>query len=226
MTGAHALPTHHPSDALLVDYGAGALGEGLSLAVALHLTRCPECRAATAGVEAVGGALLEALPPAPLERLTLAGLLAELDHEQRDHEPAARPAPPTVVADPSCPGPLRGYVPSLVAAPWRRLAPGVQRVELMPRTPRGGGVQLLRIAPGVGVPHHGHRGLELTVVLSGSYSDALARYAAGDLAEMSGDHQHQPVADGDRACVCLIATEAPLRFTGLLGRLMQPLIRL
>ncbi|CAO3435129.1 ChrR family anti-sigma-E factor [Azospirillum doebereinerae] len=221
MTEARALPTQHPSDALLVDYGAGALGEGLSLAVALHLTRCPECRAALAGVDAVGGALLEDLPPEPLERLTLAGVLAELDRG-----PAVRPAPRPVVADPSVPGPLRGYVPSLAAAPWRRLAPGVRRVELLPRTPRGGGAQLLRIAPGVGVPHHGHRGLELTVVLSGSYSDGLARYAAGDLAEMDGDHQHQPVADDDGECVCLIATEAPLRFTGLLGRLLQPLIRL
>ncbi|MGF7177179.1 ChrR family anti-sigma-E factor [Azospirillum doebereinerae] len=221
MNEAHALPNHHPSDALLVDYGAGALGEGLSLAVALHLTRCPECRAALAGIDAVGGALLEGLPPDPLERLTLAGVLAELDRD-----PPMRPAPRPMAADPSLPGPLRGYVPSLAAAPWRRLAPGVRRVELMPRTPRGGGAQLLRIAPGVGVPHHGHRGLELTVVLSGAYSDGLARYAAGDLAEMDGDRQHQPVADSGDECVCVIATEAPLRFTGLLGRLMQPLIRL
>lgn len=218
----HVLPPkHHPSDALLVGYGAGSLGEGLSLAVALHLARCPDCRAAMRDIDAVGGALLEDLPPEPLARLTLADTLARLDHG-----PTLRPSRRPVAGDPGLPGPLRPYIGSLSTVPWQRLAPGVRRVELLPRTPRGGSAQLLRIAPGTALPHHGHGGLELTVVLAGSFTDELGRYAAGDVAEADGDVRHQPIADSHEDCLCLIATDAPLRFTGLMGRLMQPFIGL
>lgn len=228
------LPNHHPSDALLVAYGAGSLKEGLSLAVAVHLAHCPDCRATLAEVEALGGALLEDLPPAPLESLSLAATLDRLEREEAPGNPCkamrlrprcSRPAaaPPPV---PSLPGPLRAYVPSLEDVSWQRLAPGVRRVELLPRTASGGAAQLLRIAPGTALPHHGHGGLELTVVLSGHFADELGRYGPGDLAEVDGDTNHQPIADSHRDCVCLIATDAPLRFTGLMGRLMQPFIGL
>lgn len=228
------LPNHHPSDALLVAYGAGSLGEGLSLAVAVHLAHCPDCRATLAEVEALGGALLEDLPPAPLESLSLAATLDRLDREEAPGNPCKamrmrprcrRPAAASPPA-PSLPGPLHAYVPSLEDLSWQRLAPGVRRVELLPRTASGGAAQLLRIAPGTALPHHGHGGLELTVVLSGHFADELGRYGPGDLAEVDGDTNHQPIADSHRDCICLIATDAPLRFTGLMGRLMQPFIGL
>lgn len=235
------LPNHHPSDALLVAYGAGSLGEGLSLAVAVHLAHCPDCRATLAEVEALGGALLEDLPPAPLESLSLAATLDRLDREEAPanpckalrlkpslgkpplHKPKAGSAPQPAMG---LPRPLRAYVPSLDSLSWQRLAPGVRRVELLPRTASGGAAQLLRIAPGTALPHHGHGGLELTVVLSGHFADELGRYGPGDLAEVDGDTNHQPIADSHRDCICLIATDAPLRFTGLMGRLMQPFIGL
>lgn len=234
---AQALPpNHHPSDALLVAYGAGSLGEGLSLAVAVHLAHCPDCRATLAEVEALGGALLEDLPPAALENLSLAATLDRLDREEAPANPCmalrikphwSKPkaaSPPAPV--PALPRPLRAYVPTLDGLSWQRLAPGVRRVELLPRTASGGAAQLLRIAPGTALPHHGHGGLELTVVLSGHFADELGRYGPGDLAEVDGDTNHQPIADSHRDCICLIATDAPLRFTGLMGRLMQPFIGL
>ncbi|AWU97039.1 ChrR family anti-sigma-E factor [Azospirillum ramasamyi] len=241
MTAPHAfLPNHHPSDALLVAYGAGSLAEGLSLAVAVHLAHCPDCRAALAEVEALGGALLEELPPAPLETLSLSATLARLDLEEAPANPCKagraglawggrRPADPPLLGGPAIPAPLRPYVPrttELDRLTWQRLAPGVRRVELMPRSATGGAAQLLRIAPGTALPHHGHGGLELTVVLSGHFADELGRYGPGDLAELDGDTDHQPIADSHRDCICLIATDAPLRFTGLMGRLMQPFIGL
>jgi len=230
------LPNHHPSDALLVAYGAGSLGEGLSLAVAVHLARCPDCRATLAEVEALGGALLEDLPPAPLESLSLAATLDRLNREEAPANPCkalrlkphwSKPKAAAASAPvPALPRPLRAYIPSLDGLSWQRLAPGVRRVELLPRTASGGAAQLLRIAPGTALPHHGHGGLELTVVLSGHFADELGRYGPGDLAEVDGDTNHQPIADSHRDCICLIATDAPLRFTGLMGRLMQPFIGL
>jgi putative transcriptional regulator len=219
-----ALPRQHPSDALLLDYAAGSLGEGLSLAVATHLALCPECRQAAAVADAIGGTLLAETAPEALGDDALARALARLDQPPAAvPAPAPRPAVPDHLP-PGLPEPLRGYVAALPDSRWRWLAPRIHRIELLPRSPGGGTVQLLRIAPGVTLPHHSHVGTELTLVLEGSFSDELGRYGAGDMAEMEGTARHQPINDGDGDCICLIATEAPLRFTNLVGRYLYPLL--
>ncbi|AWK89959.1 ChrR family anti-sigma-E factor [Azospirillum thermophilum] len=227
------MPKHHPSDALLVAYGSGSLGEALSLAVATHLARCPLCRAAAAEIDALGGALLEELAPEPLAADALSSLFARIDAPdgwmRRDAAPVRLPAPnPCRALDGAAllPEPLRSYVGPGMDQRWQRIAPGVRRIEVMPRTARGGTAHLLRIAPGTALPHHGHGGTELTLVFAGSYADELGRYTAGDIAEADGETRHQPIADSHEDCICLIATDAPLRFTGLVGRLMQPFIGL
>ena len=56
--------SHHPSEALLLDYALGSLAEGWSLAVSAHLSLCPMCRQQVAEMEALGGALMHECPPA------------------------------------------------------------------------------------------------------------------------------------------------------------------
>jgi putative transcriptional regulator len=72
--------------------------------------------------------------------------------------------------------------------------------------------------------HHGHRGLELTVVLQGSYSDELGHFAGGDFVETDEDVRHRPVADRGADCICRIATSGPLRFSSVAGRVIQRFI--
>lgn len=214
-------PKHHPSDALLVAYGAGALGESLALAVAAHLALCPQCRAAVAAVEAMGGALIEdEAAPIAMADDALARALTALDAPPPPLSAAAVAEKPAEAA--LYPQPIGAYLGP--AARWRRLAPGVKRMELLRRPGRGGVAHLLRISPATTLPRHGHGGLELTLVLSGSFADENGRYGPGDLAEMDGEDLHQPIADTNEDCVCLIAADAPLRFTGVIGRLMQPFI--
>ncbi|MGQ9368651.1 ChrR family anti-sigma-E factor [Azospirillum sp. ST 5-10] len=216
-------PKHHPSDALLVAYGAGSLDEGVSLAVATHLALCPACRRVAAQIDALGGALLDDLAPQPLGDGALDRALALLD----GMPPAPRPAAaPTAAAPGPFPEPLASYLGPAPERRWQRLAPGVARIPLLPRTAAGGNAQLLRIAPGTTLPHHGHGSIELTVMLTGSFADEFGRYGPGDLAEADAETRHQPIADSHEDCVCLIATDAPLRFTGLMGRLIQPFIGL
>ncbi|RMH44225.1 MAG: transcriptional regulator, partial [Alphaproteobacteria bacterium] len=38
--------------------------------------------------------------------------------------------------------------------------------------------------------------------------------------------EHTPVADEGEPCICLAATDAPLRFHGLIPRLLQPIFRI
>jgi putative transcriptional regulator len=211
---------HHASDALLLSYAGGALPAGLALAVASHLALCGSCARQAALAEEVGGCLLDrtdAVPMAPdaLERT--------LSRPVRAEPPAAPVAPPPFSG---LPGPLRAAVAGLPDPQWRFLAPGIRQIDLTPGSRGGGSARLLRIAPGTTLPQHGHAGIELTLILSGSFTDEIGRFQAGDLAELEDDVVHQPIADSAEDCVCLIATEAPLRFSSLMGRLMQPLFGL
>jgi putative transcriptional regulator len=85
---------------------------------------------------------------------------------------------------------------------------------------------LLYIPPGQAVPDHSHNGLELTLVLQGSFSDETGRFGVGDLEIADQDLEHTPIADAGPPCICLAATDAPLRFNALLPRLLQPLFKI
>jgi len=231
---------HHPSEAVLIAYAAGALGEGLALLVATHLSFCPACRRAVAEAEAVGGALLENIPPVPLRSGALDDVLARLNGPAPPACPPRRPDSAggqargeTTAAGPGIaglssrlPGVLRPYLDDLGPSCWQWLAPGIRQIELFSHGALGDSARLLHISPGRLLPHHGHAGLEMTVVLSGSFADEQGRFTQGDLAEMDIDGSHQPIADSAEGCLCLVGTNAPLRFSGLMPRLMAPFLGL
>ena len=193
---------HHPTETTLASYAGGALPEPLGLVVATHLHGCPACRGLKSLVEAVGGIELDDLPPTALDDDALALVFA------RAERPFAPPA--RVVRTAGLPPPLD----VCAFGPWRRIGIGLRWRPLL-----GGGTMLaglLEGIPGKALPGHAHHGLELTCVLAGSFTDAGARYAVGDLAEIEGDHRHRPIIDGDGPCLCFVATEG-VRFSGLLG---------
>jgi putative transcriptional regulator len=209
--------TFHPSDELLVAYGAGSLDEAASLLVATHLALCPRCRAEVGRIEALGGAVIEDLPPTDLAPDALASVLARLDLSP---QPAKRARP---VA--GLPTPLRDYLPAdMEALPWKRLAAGIEQAILLQA--RGIRARLLRIGAGIVVPEHGHGGMELTLVLQGGFADFGRDYARGDVAMADPQIVHSPVADGGETCLCLAVTDAPLKLTGLVGMLVNPFLDL
>lgn len=211
---------HHLSDELIVSYAAGALDEAQSLAVACHLTFCPLCRRKVEDAELLGGAVLDALPPAGLAETSLDAMMVRLDAEpDRASEPPA--APPGDFRGTPLPAPLHPFVER---RGWSRLAPGIEQTLLDTRGTAT--ARLMRFAPGVRLPAHAHRGLELTLVLTGSYHDALGRYGPGDLSELDETDSHQPVIDPDGECVALVVTEAPAVYEKLVYRLIQPFIGL
>jgi putative transcriptional regulator len=46
------------------------------------------------------------------------------------------------------------------------------------------------------------------------------------VSEADSQVDHRPVADEDEDCLCLTVTDAPLRLTGWLGRLLSPFVRI
>lgn len=199
-------------------YAAGALPEAFSLVLATHLSLCDECRARAAAFDALGGAVLEDCGSAELRDSALEDCLARLGSPA---EPVAAVAPRRGLF----PQPLQDYVGGdLAAVRWRPLGMGV-RQAIIP-TERGATARLLYIPAGQAVPDHGHRGTELTLVLQGAFSDATDRFGPGDL-EIAGEElEHTPVAEPGLPCICLAATDAPLRFNSLIPRLLQPVFRI
>lgn len=211
----------HPADEVLLAYGAGSLDEATALLVATHLALCPRCRAEIARIESVGGALLEQLPPDTLADGALDAVLARLDDP-----PLPPPRPASVWSGPHwLPPPLRDYVgPPAGGIRWKRLGRGLEQALVV----QGGHARarLYRIAAGVAIPEHGHDGSEMTLVLHGGFQDHNGHYLPGDVASADAQTVHVPVADRDGECICLAVTDAPLRLSGLVGRLISPFLNL
>ncbi|WP_252178129.1 ChrR family anti-sigma-E factor [Endozoicomonas sp. 4G] len=216
------MTTHHPDLSTLMSYSAGSLPDAVATVVAAHLSVCSRCRQHVQEAEQVGIRLLEELEPATLSAHAKDDILALLDKTERaaadsreeQNIPNDSDVPPLL-------RPVLGYY--LDDLHWKYMAPGLKQF-ILPAF--GSNLRLLKIAPGTCMPSHGHTGSELTMVLRGSYTDELGRFCAGDVADLDPDVQHQPVADTDEHCICLIATDAPLRFNGLVPRLLQPFFQI
>ncbi len=213
---------HHLDDATLVSYSAGALSQGMALVVASHLSVCPHCRALAEVNDAVGGALLESLESESVSSDMLAVIMSQLDDPEIDQASSVNDKQALSLSDPDIPPPLRDYIDCpLDQLAWKRIVPGVAYFD-MPW--QGHGVsRLLRISPGKAMLAHTHNGNELTMVLRGSFSDEVGRFRKGDVADLDDQIEHQPLVDSNEDCICLIATDAPLRFTTLFGKLVQPI---
>jgi putative transcriptional regulator len=217
------IPQHHPGDDLLIGYATGSQEEPVALVVATHLALCPRCRKEVACLEALGGALLEGQETEALRPDSLERVLARLD--EPTFEAPARPAPRPAPGDLLVPRPLRDYLGAGLDQLHRTTFRGLQKVELLPEFPSFR-TRLMRINSGTAMPVHTHEGSELTLVLAGGFSDESGHFLRGDLAEADVSVVHQPVADLGEDCICLAVTDAPLRLTGLLGRLLNPFLRI
>jgi putative transcriptional regulator len=210
---------HHMTDALLMAYAAGTLPEAFNLVVATHVSLCDECRAQMLAFDAVGGALIDDTDEVAMQQDSLAATLRRI---------AADPVEPPVKTRRKrgvFPAPLQDYVGGdLDQVKWRRVGGGVSDALL--RTASGSTARLLRIPGGVAVPDHGHRGMELTLVLQGAFRDESDLFAAGDVEVASATTIHKPVAEHGEDCICLAATDAPLRFSAIIPRIAQSFLRI
>lgn len=211
---------HHLNDKLLMAYSAGTLPEAFSLVVATHVSLCDDCRARAESFDAVGGAMLDGCDDAELSDDSLAATLAMIRRDPKGPIVASK-----AVAKAVFPAPLRDYVHGdLDAVKWRPVGGGVRQAIL--KTSKDATVRLLHIPAGAAVPDHGHRGTELTLVLQGAFRDEADRFARGDIEIADEAVEHTPVAEAGEDCICLAATDAPLRFNALIPRLAQRFLRI
>ncbi|MGB3277694.1 MAG: ChrR family anti-sigma-E factor [Pseudorhodobacter sp.] len=208
---------HHIPDPMLLAFAAGSLEQPFALVVAAHISLCDECRAGLGAHEAIGGALLDAQASQVVSSTMKDAIFARLDDVE-----AAEPEP-IYERSGVYPGPvmqaLKGKAPR-----WKSIGGGVRQTLL--HADEKGSTRLLYIPPGTAVPDHGHNGIELTLVLQGAFRDETGRFGVGDLEVADDTLDHTPIAEQGAPCICLAATDAPLKFKSLIPRLLQPLLRI
>lgn len=206
---------HQVPDDLLMGYATGALPQAFDLVVATHVSLCDDARARLEAFEAVGGAVLEDLDQVEIGQDSLDQTLALINGSA----PADRP----IVMPGTFPMPLRDAVGGDEdAVRWRYVGRGVKQCIL--HSDENGTARLLRIPAGRSMPEHSHNGTEMTLVLKGAFRDEDGVFARGDLEVADPDVSHQPVAEPGEDCICLVATDARLKFQGLLPRIAQPFL--
>jgi putative transcriptional regulator len=208
---------HHPNEVTLLGFAAGTLSEPLAAVVAAHAALCTRCRAEIADMELIGAALL-GVPISEAER----GPAVRIPARRTGAVPK-----PIALAVSALPAPIAAaYGLTYETIPWSWLAPGVMHYRLALSPSSKGDLRLLKVAAGVQLPEHGHSGSELTLVLEGAFRDVTGHYQRGDVQDADVELEHHPFADPETGCVCIIASEGPARFKGLVGRLLQPWTRM
>lgn len=214
------MANHHPAPELLAAFSAGSLQLSHALCVATHLEHCDECSSNLQRLNGMGAALFEQqssqTAPARLKQAVMARLDQAIDE---------RPQRSRSRANSTIPRALRQFIPgSYEDLKWDVLSPSIRAATLCTDI-HGTRVEMLRIKAGGEVATHTHTGDEYTIILEGSFSDETGVFKAGDFVVRDPSHQHKPVATKDRECICLTATDAPIRFTGFFSRLFNPFIR-
>ncbi|KAJ56238.1 transcriptional regulator [Actibacterium mucosum KCTC 23349] len=207
-TVAHQIPSD-----ILAAYAAGQLPHPYALVVAAHVSMCDAARAEVEGYQMLGGTMMEAEGPVDVSATMRDAIFAQLD--------APAPVEPEYKAQGPIPAPimaaLKGKAPK-----WRGVGLGAK--QALVHKSDAGTVRLLHIPAGQAMPDHGHAGLEMTMVLQGAFYDGEDRFGVGDVEIADEEIDHTPIAAGGEPCICLAATDAPLRFNSRLPRLLQPIL--
>jgi putative transcriptional regulator len=212
--------SRHPDNVTLISYASATLPAAIGCLVASHIWMCPQCRARVVRLNHVGAVLMEAMEAEPMSERDVS--LAMRSFAERRGSPVSPVSHPP--SDPLLPAPLAAYLGMTgEKIPWRTVVKGLQQFRV--KLPKSSGeIRLLKARPGLRLLKHGHRGMELTMVLKGAYRDETGEYHRGDVSDLDENVEHQPKVLKDEECICMIASEKPARYTDLLPRLLQPIM--
>tara|TARA_R110002096_G_scaffold51665_14_gene135057 strand:+ start:1360 stop:2040 length:681 start_codon:yes stop_codon:yes gene_type:complete len=208
-----------------LDHATGAsMTAGQDMLLRSHLEVSPRARVHADSLLRIGGALLEAADDE-------SGLVFDADdifaldaaRPEVGIVSKANPQMPARPAEmPAClPDVLCDFIDQAgIKLRWEFLGPGLKKAMLW-RSEDDERLWLLRARAGMAIPHHGHRGPELTLVLQGSFLDGEQRYVRGDVEEADPEVEHDIRIGEGEECICLALTQGKLRFDDPLLRALQ-----
>lgn len=118
--------------------------------------------------------------------------------------------------------PLPRALSSLDAAPWQGVGKVSRaRFQFDDNERR---LSLLKIDKGGQIPQHTHTGIEITLLLEGSFEDDMGTYQKGDFIWLDKENTHSPITQ--EGCICLTLVSDALHFTQGFSKLLNPLGKL
>jgi len=206
-------------DLLIAQYVSGALPAPAHVLIGSHLEmRSSAVRFARTLEYLAGRALNDNEPSAMSSR----------DARLRRIFASAAPAddsPPLTPKEGQLPRSLRGYTGSdLLDIPWKTKLPGLRQHVI--EKSKDVETSLLWARPGRALPHHGHHGLELTLVLGGEFHDHRGNFGEGDVSVADETLDHRPVAGNGTPCICFSVLFAPIALSGSTIRLLGDILGL
>ena len=213
----------HPDSELLLEYASGNLSPAPIVAVTTHLHYCETCRDLVAAMQEVGGTLLGELGEQKqasietidnlLEQVMSAIDKSDADNGQQGSDGATsvgkmqRPrAAQTHDDDDELLAKLPRFIMRFVPEDrlrWQNRFPSLWRIPLSVGDDSHE-TTLFRINAGDKTPVHSHKGQELSLVLSGSFSDQHGiSYQQGDFLVRPAGEEHCAYAAPNEDCICL-----------------------
>ena len=216
----HMTIKHHLNEQLLMGYAAGILPEAFSLVIATQVSISDEARARLESYEAIGGGMLE---DSDTEEMSPNALDSVFKKIEKSKSTVKTKAPEMVEG--IFPEPLKKYTgDELNSIKWKNIGRGVKQSIL--KTDKNASARLLYIPAGTAMPNHSHNGLEMTLVLEGSFYDKDGYFKRGDIEIGDQELHHKPTASDEGPCICLIASDAPLKFKSILPIILQPFFKI
>ena len=115
--------------------------------------------------------------------------------------------------------PIYKFIDNFSDLKWKKIFRGFY--EFTFRLSENENAKLIKMNPGTKVPLHSHNGKEYILLLEGSYSDEYGTYCKGDLQINDSQIKHNPIANLEEGCICLIITEKELVFFGTFAPILN-----
>lgn len=214
-------------DGLIAGYVSGSLPVPVQVLVEAHLELSPRNHRWVGDLEAVAGAFLDVIEPVEVSARDrkLDRIFAMAPDATAEVDTGSLPVPSTrsTMEASGLPASLLRYVGRPLAdVPWKTRLPGIREWRI--GSDDGFVTSLFCLRAGHGLPPHTHRGTEMTLVLHGGFTDTTGHYGVGDVSIADDLIDHRPLADDDGDCIGFVVSNASLRLTGRLGRLLAPFL--
>ena len=162
--------------------------------------------------------MLEDAGPVDINTTSIDNVLAKIDID----ESREKVVEPTIINSifKNIPSVLSKYLPEgrNLTDKWNNGLGGIKYFDIdLGNSKQNTRARMLSIPPGKKLPHHGHEGQELTLVIQGGFSDENGSYDSGDVAIEDENNIHTPISDPKEGWVWLVGYEANLKFKGLFG---------
>lgn len=219
---------HHPDDNLLTEYTSGSLPWAVSLSVCAHIQLCPHCRERAANLSKIGGVLLNASVAEPCSASAFEQLMQRIHQApEKSETPDSHLVSNRVIAKDTAlqniPKVIKKLLPANGKLKWRSVSTSLKMAKLITGQ-HDYEVALQHVASGGSIVEHDHGGMEITLVLKGSFSDDQGVYSEGDFLVRNSGEIHRPTATLHQDCLCFTVVAAPVRLTGFLGRIVNPFL--